>query len=555
MDYDTARGSTCSSCTVTDDFSNYWIPSLFYRAQNGTFTPVSQIGGATIYYLQRRANDSEKLFAFPPGFRMLAGNPMLRNYTDVPEQQAISYSCLDYSGGGGPETGGFPQRNCANGYRLQVFFPSCWDGENLDSPDHKSHMAYPDGVTGGTCPPTHPIRFISIFYEVIYETNKFSDQWYDSTAPFVLSNGDPTGYGLHGDFVNGWNVDVLQSAIDDCNSESGVIEECPHFKYFDTVKVQNCYIPPRIDEPTEGLLQKLPGCNPVQEGPENATPQTDCGAPTEIGSPKSYGTDVSSRGWSYLDCVMDDLDNRTFPIRGTNSTMTNEMCIDYCVSKGAIYAGTQYGEECYCGTNAPPADRMGFAKCGMPCAGNSTQVCGDAAKLSVYTKNVSPIAGSGVQSVPAMSSSSATIATTNSSPPSSFITSSSSSTVTPTSTSLSFAVFGLTDTVTVSKALSTTTTINRSSTTTSVVGTASDSGATITSLPSAIPSEILTGWVSKGCWVDPVNPRALETWGYWGEKITTSGCINWCDSKGFIYAGTEYAGQCFCSNDFAAPEE
>lgn len=56
-------------------------------------------------------------------------------------------------------------------------------------------MAYPDGVTGGTCPPTHPVKFVSIFYEVIYETNKFSDQWYDSTAPFVLSNGDPTGYG------------------------------------------------------------------------------------------------------------------------------------------------------------------------------------------------------------------------------------------------------------------------------------------------------------------------------------------------------------------------
>jgi hypothetical protein len=64
-------------------------------------------------FRQRRANDTEKLFAYPPGFRMLAGNPMLRNYTDVPEQQAISYSCLDYSGNGGPETKGFPQRNCA----------------------------------------------------------------------------------------------------------------------------------------------------------------------------------------------------------------------------------------------------------------------------------------------------------------------------------------------------------------------------------------------------------------------------------------------------------
>lgn len=82
-----------------------------------------------------------------------------------------------------------------SGLRLQVFFPSCWNGKDLDSPDHKSHMAYPDGVNSGKCPPTHPKRFISIFYEVLYRVDDFKSQWYNSKQPFVLSNGDPTGFG------------------------------------------------------------------------------------------------------------------------------------------------------------------------------------------------------------------------------------------------------------------------------------------------------------------------------------------------------------------------
>ncbi|WP_309624448.1 DUF1996 domain-containing protein [Methylibium sp.] len=39
-----------------------------------------------------------------------------------------------------------------------VFFPQCWDGKNLDSPDHKSHMAYP---SDGGCPRSHPVALPS----------------------------------------------------------------------------------------------------------------------------------------------------------------------------------------------------------------------------------------------------------------------------------------------------------------------------------------------------------------------------------------------------------
>ncbi len=51
MDYADTQESTCSSCLVTKDFSNYWVPELFYQAENGSFINVNQVGGATVYYL------------------------------------------------------------------------------------------------------------------------------------------------------------------------------------------------------------------------------------------------------------------------------------------------------------------------------------------------------------------------------------------------------------------------------------------------------------------------------------------------------------------------
>ena len=75
---------------------------------------------------------------------------------------------------------------------------------NLDSPDHKSHVVYPkDGnYDGGRCPESHPVHFVTLFYEVYYDTKTFKDKWYGDKQPFVFANGDATGYGYHGDFVS-----------------------------------------------------------------------------------------------------------------------------------------------------------------------------------------------------------------------------------------------------------------------------------------------------------------------------------------------------------------
>ncbi|EED20675.1 WSC domain protein, putative [Talaromyces stipitatus ATCC 10500] len=405
MTYEDARASSCSSCPIKADLSNYWVPHLYYRAQNGTFVqvPVSgdgkgNLGGITVYYLQRPGANNDPLKAFPEGFRMLAGDPFQRNFTGDFAAQAISYACLDYSGGGKPETNEFPDYNCPDGLRAQVFFPSCWDGKNLDSPDHKSHVSYPisGAYNNGVCPDTHPVHLVSIFYEIIFQTNLFADQWWDTKQPFVWAMGDPTGYGFHGDFVNGWNIDTLQYAVDHCLNDSGNISDClaedgsEFFDLFDNQVSQFCTLPDFVDEVVGPVVDNLPGCNPVTWGPEHATPGK-CEDEAVISDEMlaNYYTDVTqSLGWEYYGCAFDDISTRT--LNGPNESkdeMTVEKCISFCSDAGYSYAGLEYSTQCYCG-NSIPTDKAPISGvvggCLFPCAGNSTEMCGGSAALSVY---------------------------------------------------------------------------------------------------------------------------------------------------------------------------
>jgi hypothetical protein len=390
MDYNDTQASTCASCTVIGDMSNYWTPTMFFQHQDGTFETVGQNGGALVYYLQR-APKGKEMVAFPPGFRMIAGDPSKRSGGDDHATQAISYACLDYNGPATKETNDFPKRNCPSGLRTQVFFPSCWDGVNLDSPDHKSHVAYPiENYNGGNCPSTHPVHLISIFYEIIWNTPDFADKWYGSEQPFVYSNGDPTGYSFHGDFLNGWETDLLQAAINDCTAESGKVEDCKHFNLRPDKQAEGCTKPSVVNEVVSGTLDKLPGCNPVTKGPGPAPkPGTDCGATTEL-SNSTAPTGPQIDGWTYLGCGTDDYFNRALTKANTASDdMTNEKCAAFCSSKGHSVFGTEYSKECYCDdvvkdAAAPVPGVPGTCK--MACAGDKTQMCGGSGVISLFQK-------------------------------------------------------------------------------------------------------------------------------------------------------------------------
>lgn len=319
---------------------------------------------------------------------MLAGNPVKRNFTGGLDAYGINYACL---GANKPETNELPNYNCPGGLRVQVFFPSCWDGVNLDSADHRSHMSYPAGqnYNNGPCPASHPVHLVSLFYEVLYDTNAFKDKWHGSTHPFVFSNGDTTGYGFHGDFVNGWDIDVLQKAVTECTNDSGRVEDCQHFTQFTGAESRACRIPSSIDELVSGTIPKLPGCNPITSGPEPAVSDGTCQDDAVIGQPQTFFTDLTvSKKWEYVGCGQDDYYERTLKGKSqSNDAMSVENCIDFCKTNGFSYAGLEYGRECYCdnsvlASKAPKAGVMG--NCMMPCAGDAGEYCGGAAALSIY---------------------------------------------------------------------------------------------------------------------------------------------------------------------------
>lgn len=376
--------------------SNYWTPQLYVKFKNGTFTPVPEIGdpedatgGMTAYYLQRRGDDSnEKLHAFPEGFRMMAGDMFARSFGNNSAAKAVSYSCL--GGPNLPETNKMPNYNCPGGLRAQVFFPACWNGKDVDTPDHKSHMSYPVGqeYNNGGCPPEFPVHMVSLFFEVLYDTARFLEEWVGDQHPFVFSNGDATGYGYHGDFINGWDVPVLQRAVDECNDASGQVEKCPVLTQFTAQECQECRVPEQVDEVNNGLLAKLPGCNPVTYGPDRAAPQP-CHDGVKLGIRNNNYMDVTaSKKWAYVGCGRDDIGDRAFTgpsWRRDNTTI--ESCIAFCSAEGYTYAGLEYKAECFCADKLDPryAPRDGImGACGMQCAGDAEHICGGWAAMSIY---------------------------------------------------------------------------------------------------------------------------------------------------------------------------
>jgi len=147
---------------------------------------------------------------------MLAGDTNQRNFSyPIPDiekslwsgeyveqpflrQWALGFNCLNYNAA--PEAAlyrhfmpdkAFLDQQCTQGIRLELMFPSCWDGKNLDGINHdkKSHVAYPALGNTGACPEGFPVRLPTLFYESIWNTFEFKGQ----DGQFVFANGDPTG--------------------------------------------------------------------------------------------------------------------------------------------------------------------------------------------------------------------------------------------------------------------------------------------------------------------------------------------------------------------------
>lgn len=153
--------------------------------------------------------------------------------------------------------------------------------------------------------------------------------------------------------MNGWNVPLLQEALDKCGLETGGdVRACaPLVPYLDNDAMQACKPSKPIVNELVGFgtpLKSLPGCNPLWSG---TGPKPGCDA---TGADPAYtsGKSTPAPGYSLVGCVAEAPNGRllTGKSMASTSNMTIGACTAFCAQSNYEYAGVEYGQECYCGS-------------------------------------------------------------------------------------------------------------------------------------------------------------------------------------------------------------
>jgi hypothetical protein len=223
--YESLRTTGQSTCVGELNRSGYWMPALLDGKGN-----VVRPDYVAIYYKRRPASDpvvSDPTAKFyegqavplPNGLRFIFGwDPTGINSArtgaawfncDGPTAVPGRYDSI-------PEAAA----HCPAGNRIGavIFAPNCWDGKNLDSPDHRSHVAYSSYGSWGylKCDAAHPYVIpqftLGAWYSIApgedASTWRFSS---DDMAP-----GMPAGYTFHADWFGAWDQPTLKTWTDNC---------------------------------------------------------------------------------------------------------------------------------------------------------------------------------------------------------------------------------------------------------------------------------------------------------------------------------------------------
>jgi hypothetical protein len=179
-----AAGTTC---TRAADKSSYWIPTVKWEGKK-----LKASSG--VFYYRTNHKDPTQVQSYPAGLKV------------VPNTH-VEWRCV----GETPETpyAKNPPTRCSNGkLGVRIVFPDCSNGK-LDSPRHRSHMAYAEERRDGTkqCPSTHPIPLPSLRATIEFPipTNK---------GQVTLSSGDAST--MHADFFNAWEQEALDALVATC---------------------------------------------------------------------------------------------------------------------------------------------------------------------------------------------------------------------------------------------------------------------------------------------------------------------------------------------------
>ena len=224
--YSSLRSNGSSTCMSPLNRSAYWMPAMLDGKGN-----VVRPDHVTIYYKRRPASDPKcsltsgdpaaegNCVPLPNGLRFVFGYDMV---TGTPPTGQTYFNCA------GPTAvaGHYPDlptalANCpaGEGNRVGAVIkaPACWDGKNLDSPNHRDHVAYAAYYNGVyKCPSTHtyviPGFTLQAWWGVAAEDNpKLWSLSSDAMRPDL-----PAGSTFHADWFGAWDNIIMGMWMDNC---------------------------------------------------------------------------------------------------------------------------------------------------------------------------------------------------------------------------------------------------------------------------------------------------------------------------------------------------
>lgn len=205
---ETSGNSTCAGGTANR--TGYWVPAVI-DTKDGTPLRPSRI----LVYYKSDFLPGVDTKPYPAGLRMVAGD-----MKSSAAQDRTDWGCIGPNGENEQRFKSIPA-SCPVGYTVEatIEFPTCWDGVNLDSPDHKSHMSFTmwnNDTRRITCPTSHPVQVPTLTEKIQYTVAEAG-----STASWRLSSDNyskdlPGGFSIHADWFNGWDPKVQAIWLKNC---------------------------------------------------------------------------------------------------------------------------------------------------------------------------------------------------------------------------------------------------------------------------------------------------------------------------------------------------
>lgn len=223
--YRSLRASGDSTCMGRLNRSAYWIPAMI----SGPDTVVRP-DYLFVYYKRYPQGGAEcaatarACIGLPHGLRYIFGYDMRRIGRRQTENLIFTWKCVTPDNELHGETSTRLDRiDCPPGHELMVTLsaPDCWDGRNLDSADHRSHMAYRRaGPEGGLprCPRSHPYLLPEFTLGAVWQVrseDRVAD-WHLASDRMPGMPQVPAGGSFHADWYGAWDEVAMRAWTDNC---------------------------------------------------------------------------------------------------------------------------------------------------------------------------------------------------------------------------------------------------------------------------------------------------------------------------------------------------